>query len=178
MTFGIRERYDVLSWINYVNKRYGESTAVYIEGVSMGAATVLMASDLDLPGNVRGIVADCPYSSPFAIIAEVARKVLHIRYLTYPFIFLSALLFGHFNIFASSPEKAVKKAKVPVLLIHGTGDHFVPYEMSVKIHAANPAAVTFVSVEGAPHGLSCICDFEKYKTAFFDFLGNTRPKNG
>ena len=175
ITFGIRERRDVLSWMDFVTREYGADTPIYLEGVSMGAATVLMASDFDFPANVRGIVADCPYSSPMAIIAEVSKKLFRIRYLTYPLIILSAFLFGHFNILGAAAEKSVKSTKTPVLLIHGTGDHFVPYEMSVKIQAANPEMVTLVTVEGAPHGLSYLKDYEKYKAAFYTFTEKTCP---
>ena len=41
-------------------------------GVSMGAATVLLAAGLNLPDNVCGIVADCGYTSP----REITRKCL------------------------------------------------------------------------------------------------------
>ncbi len=167
--FGVKERFDVKSWTEYVIDRFGRDTIVFIEGVSMGAATVLMASDTGLPGSVRGIVADCPYSSPFGIIYEVGKKTVRSARLMKPFIFVSALIFGHFNIFKSSAENAVKNTEIPVLLIHGTGDHFVPYHMSEAIYAANPEMITFVSVEGAPHGLSCLKDHKKYENAVNSF---------
>ena len=69
VTFGLKERYDVLDWIEYARKRFGEDAHIYLSGVSMGATTVLMASGLNLPDNVKGIVADCPFSSPEAIIS-------------------------------------------------------------------------------------------------------------
>ena len=60
ITFGIRERLDCRSWAEYARQRFGPDTPVFLSGVSMGAATVLMASELELPGNVAGIIADCP----------------------------------------------------------------------------------------------------------------------
>ena len=62
MTFGVFERFDVLSWIDYTVERVGKKTRIVLAGISMGAATVLMASNLNLPPNVKGIMADCPYS--------------------------------------------------------------------------------------------------------------------
>ena len=169
ISFGVKERADVVSWSEYIVRRYGQDTVIFVEGVSMGAATVLMASDLELPKNVAGIVADCPYSSPYKIICEVARHMFKLSWLARPFVFTAALLFGHFNVFASSAEKSVKNTKVPIILIHGTGDNFVPFQMSRDIYAANPDMITFVPVEGAPHGLSCLQDREKYTKAVFDF---------
>ena len=73
ITYGIRERRDVLSWVTYANSRFGTDRPIYLFGISMGAATVVMAADLDLPDNVRLICADCPYSSPKDIICHVAK---------------------------------------------------------------------------------------------------------
>ena len=167
--FGVKERFDVVSWVDYVLRRFGKDTRIFIEGVSMGAATVLMASSLDLPENVKGIVADCPYSSPYKIIYEVASHRFKFAFLAKPFIFTSALLFAHMNVLSSSAEEAVRRTKIPVLLIHGTGDHFVPFKMSEDIYAANPEMITFVKVEGAPHGLSCLKDHALYEGAVNDF---------
>jgi hypothetical protein len=71
ISFGINERRDALSWIHYAIDRFGSDVRIVLYGVSMGGSTVLMASELDLPENIRGIVADCPYSSPMDIITEV-----------------------------------------------------------------------------------------------------------
>ena len=62
LSFGVLERRDCLEWIEYVNERFGRDEPVVPVGVSMGAATVLMASGLELPENVVGIIADCGYT--------------------------------------------------------------------------------------------------------------------
>lgn len=173
ITFGVKERRDVLSWVRFITDRYGGDVKIYLEGVSMGAATVLMASDLPLPQNVRGIIADCPYSSPFAVTAAVADRIVRVKYVTYPFIILGALLFGRFRILSSSAVRSVKNSRVPILIIHGTGDRFVPVEMSRKIRGAAPDRVTLVEVEGAPHGLSYLKDYGAYKKEFLAFLNKT-----
>ena len=173
ITFGIRERRDVISWIDYINKTYDAETDIYIEGVSMGAASVLMASELPLPGNVRGIIADCPYSSPFAIVSRTADRMLRVRYVSYPFIILGSFIFGRFRIFSSSAVKAVKKSPVPILIIHGKSDSFVPVEMSREIRDSAPDIVTLTEIDGAPHGLSYLEDTEKYEKAFRSFIENT-----
>lgn len=169
IAFGLKERFDVLSWVNYVIDRYGKDTEIFLEGVSMGAATVLMASSMNLPDNVKGIVADCPYSSAFGIVTTVARNWYKIGSISKPFIFISALLFGRFNILASELVKAVKETKVPILLIHGTVDDFVPFEMSEAIKNANPEMIRFVPVEGASHGISCLVNYELYKSEVYRF---------
>lgn len=171
ITFGVKERRDVLSWVRYVCGRYGD-VPVFLEGISMGAATVLMASDLPLPGNVRGIIADCPYSSPLGIVSKVANDMFRLGRIMDPVIITSAFLFGHFRITSSSALKSVKKTNIPILIIHGNADHFVPLEMSRAIRDANPDKVTLVEIEGAPHGLSYIKDNETYKKVLFDFISS------
>ena len=103
-------------------------------GVSMGAATVLLAAGLNLPDNVCGIVADCGYTSA----EEITRKCLPeylphtpVR-LAYAVGRLGARLYGHFEPNRIDCTAAVSRATVPILFIHGEEDGFVPCEMSRK----------------------------------------------
>ena len=97
ITFGIRERRDCLAWARYARERFGPETTIFLSGVSMGAATVLMAAELDLPENVAGIIADCPYSSPEGIIRKVCGDMHLPPVLAYPFVSLSAHMLGGFG---------------------------------------------------------------------------------
>lgn len=169
ISFGLKERYDVLSWINYANKRFGTDTKILLYGLSMGSATVIMASGLNLPENVVGIVADCPYSSPKDIIKKVIKNMHLPPTLLYPFVFLGALIFGRLNINETTAENEVKKSKTPILIFHGEDDRFVPNEMSAVIYEANKAMVTRESFPQAGHGLSFIKDPVRYKKALTAF---------
>ena len=102
----------------------------------MGAATVLMASELNLPENVVCIIADSPYSSPKAIIRKVCRDRHLPDWLAYPFIRIGAKIFGGVSIEECSAEDAVRNARIPILLIHGEDDRFVPCQMSKRIFRA------------------------------------------
>ena len=169
ITFGAKERFDVKSWIAYSLDRFGESVQIMLYGISMGAGTVLMASELELPKNVVGIVADCPFSSTKAIIKKVIKDMGLPPKLLYPFVKLGALIFGRFNPDASSPVSAVKNTEIPILLIHGTGDTFVPCEMSDEINA-NGQNLTFVKIKDAAHALAYLYDSEKYNKALDNFI--------
>ena len=78
MTFGLMERYDCFAWIKWVIEKTGGDLPVYLGGLSMGATTILMTSGLDLPQNVKGIVADCGFTSPHAIWKHVTSSNHHI----------------------------------------------------------------------------------------------------
>ena len=58
------DRFDCIDWAKYIVNRFGEDIQILLQGVSMGGATVVSASgEADLPKQVFGIVADCPYTS-------------------------------------------------------------------------------------------------------------------
>ncbi len=170
ISFGVKERFDCLNWAQYVARRW-PGKPITLAGVSMGAATVLMASDLDLPEEVKGIIADCPYSSPSAIIKKVGRESMGpASILLYPFILLGARLFGGFSLTAAAPVEAVRHAKVPILLIHGEDDRFVPCDMSREIFDACTSPKTRITVPDAAHAIAYILDPEKYERTVRQFI--------
>lgn len=169
ITFGIRERYDVLSWVDYALKRFGAETKILLFGVSMGASTVLMASELPLPGNVKGIVADCPYSSPTKIIRTVGLRMRIPAVAAGLFSWVGAKVYGGFDLLESNPVCAVKQSKVPILLIHGESDGFVPCDMSAEIQRSNPETVFRCTFPGADHGISFLTDPDRYRQIVREF---------
>lgn len=169
ITFGILERRDVLGWINWANQRFGE-IPILLSGVSMGAATVLMVSGMELPGNVKAVVADCPYDAPSNIIKKVLGQDMGMPVsIVYPLIRFGGMVYGRFNLNGDSPLEAVKRTKLPILLIHGDDDRFVPYAMSENIHGAAPEKITFHTVPGAGHALNYVKDPKTYTRVLREF---------
>ena len=169
LSFGINERLDCLTWIDYVNSRMGLDKRVIIEGVSMGAATVLMAAGMELPENVIGVLADAGYSSPEKIIRHVMRQ-RHYPQLLFPFIRLGGLIFCKFDISSQSPVESLKNCRVPVFFIHGDDDRFVPYEMGRENYEACPSKKFFFTGKNAGHAISYIIDNEGYRKAHSEFM--------
>ena len=163
ISFGIKERYDVVSWVNYVVDRFGSDVKILLSGVSMGAATVLMASDLDLPSNVRGMIADCGYSSPKAILMKVCQEDMHLpAKLLYPFCKLAAKWIGKFDLEECSAVQAVQNSTIPMFLVHGTDDRFVPCSMVHEIKAAAGDKAQLHLFEGYGHVLCYLDDTPRY----------------
>jgi len=173
ITFGIKERRDCVDWVNYAVARFGSGVKILLVGISMGAATVLYASELELAPEVRGIVADCPYSSPELIIKKTAGEMGFPPNLVFPFIRLGGIIFGGFDVMERTPLDAVKNARLPLLLIHGDTDSFVPCDMSRELATAYAADVCFAVFEGAEHGLSYLVDTEKYSSLVKEFHKKT-----
>jgi len=171
MTFGVRERYDVLNWIDYAVERLGKTTQIVLAGISMGASTVLMASNLNLPENVKGIMADCPYSSPKAILCSVLRSLKLPAGVLYQLAKWSAKVYGRVNIEEASAKEAVTGSKVPILFIHGDDDRFVPCCMSQECYDACRSEKKIVFVKDAGHGISYCVDGKLYEKEVLEFMG-------
>lgn len=173
ITLGVYERYDVRSWVAYFTKRFGEKQKIYISGLSMGGATVLMASNIGLPDNVIGIVADCPYSSPKAVLCRVIQVLGFPVKPTYFFAKLSAKWIGKFNIEETSAIEAVRHSQIPTLILHGNEDDFVPCSMSLDCQAAGEDHIQLVLIKGAAHGMSHCVDTPTYEAALYEFFQQT-----
>lgn len=172
MSFGVLEKYDVVTWCNYVVQRFGSQVQINLIGISMGAATVLQAATQPLPPNVKHIFADCPYSSPVAIIHKVAKNDMHLPVkLVHPFIVAAARIYGHFNLMdkTSDVPRNIGNCKIPILIIHGEQDNFVPAQMSKEIADAN-TSIQRHTFPGANHGLSFMLDEKRYEKLVTEFL--------
>jgi fermentation-respiration switch protein FrsA (DUF1100 family) len=169
ISFGINERLDCIRWAEFVHERYNGNVEIILTGISMGAATVMMASAERLPKSVVCILADCGYTAPDEIIKKVIADMHLPVKLIYPFVRLSARIFGGFDPDAHSPIEAVKRTRIPIIFIHGDTDGFVPYEMSERLFEACSSLKKLVKINGAGHGLAYPTDKEKYVNALKDF---------
>lgn len=164
ISFGVNEHRDCLDWVNFLISHFGSDVKIHLTGISMGAATVLMAAGKPLPEQVVGVVADCGYTSPKAIIQKVAKDRGFPPKLVYPLIRLGARVYGRFDPEEYSPIEAVTHIRVPVIFIHGTTDTFVPCSMSEENYAACGADQKYLlTVPDAGHGLAYLIDPEGYK---------------
>ena len=170
VTFGINESRDALAWIHYVLENIDPNAKILLGGISMGAATVMMTSAMELPENVKGTVADCGYTSAKAIIKKVIRDMHLPDNLLYPFVRLGAILFGKFDPDANSPIASMPNCRVPVIFFHGDTDAFVPMSMSEENHTACSAPKHLVITPGAGHGLCFPVDVDTYVAEIENFF--------
>ncbi len=170
ITFGVLESRDVQSWIKFHNEKFGYHP-ILLSGLSMGASTVLYLADRDLPENVKGMIADCGFTSPKEIIAKVFRDTVHFG--AGPFLWaadLFARVLAGFSLYERDSRKSLAKSRLPVLLVHGTGDDFVPCEMTEKAYTACTSKKEMFLVEDAGHGVSYLVDTPGYRKRVIDFL--------
>lgn len=170
ITFGIMERYDCKLWTEYAVKRLGESIDIFLAGVSMGAASVMMSSTLGLPGNVKGIIEDCGYLGPPDIIKETIRSMKLPVKPFYQLIKLGGRLFGHFDLEADTALQSVRKTNIPILFIQGERDSVVPPSMGAELYEACKSQKELVMIKGADHANSAMTDYETYEKEILKFM--------
>ncbi len=171
ITFGIKERYDCKNWCEELVKICGINVQICLFGVSMGAATVLMASGLALPKQVKAIVADCGFTSPYDIYKHVLKRDYKLP--AFPILNVAGIftrLIAGFSFREYSVKEAMKENKVPVLFIHGDKDTFVPTWMSKENYRNCNAKKELLIIKDAVHAVSFLTKPKKCKTVMFDFL--------
>lgn len=168
--FGCLDRKDALGWINWVIQECGDDVKIMLHGTSMGGATVLMASGLDLPDNVKGIVSDCGFTSPKEVFTHVLNNMYHLP--AFPAIQGADLInkkLAGYGMDECNAKNEVKKAKVPILFIHGSEDTFVPCSMCHEIYDNCSSPKRKLIVEGAAHAESYYKDMAAYEKALDEF---------
>ena len=162
---------DVLNWIDLILSM-DNSANIVLHGVSMGGATVMMASGYDLPSNVKAIVEDCGYSSVWDIFSDELKALFSLPEfpLLYVASWLSDIRVGY-SFKEASSLKQLSKTDIPMLFIHGTEDNFVGYYMlDLNSQAKTKGPKEVLRIEGAGHAMSNIVNPELYYGTIKEFL--------
>jgi len=157
INMGWNDRNDVILWIKIADKLFADSTGhsqIVVHGVSMGAATTMCVSG-EKEGAapfVKCYVEDCGYTS---VWDEFAHQ-LHDQFglpafpLLYTASAINRMRYG-WSFADASPLKQVAKCRLPMLLIHGDKDNFVPSSMVYPLYAAKPQPKELYIAHGTRH---------------------------
>jgi fermentation-respiration switch protein FrsA (DUF1100 family) len=174
--FGWHERLDMLRWLDWVRERVAvpAHSRVILFGVSMGAATVMMAAGEPLPPEVKAVIEDCGYTSAEDEFRAQLVQGYHLggplgEWLLRAADRLTQKRAGYGFREASALEQ-VKKAKVPILFIHGDADSYVPFNMVFTLYEACPAEKELYIAKGAGHGQARDADPAEYQGRIARFL--------
>jgi uncharacterized protein len=122
---------DARTAYDWVRQSYEASRLVaYGESLGTGVA-VRLASKQPL----AGLILDAPYTST----ADVAS-------LAYWYVPVSWLMLDQFRSLDIIP-----KVKAPILILHGTEDHVIPFALGERLYAAAPEPKRFIRIEGGNH---------------------------
>jgi fermentation-respiration switch protein FrsA (DUF1100 family) len=172
ITFGVNESRDCRAWVDLILREIDPDARIIIGGVSMGAATVMIAAGEELPPQVVGVLADCGYSTAKRIIKKVIAERGYPVELVYFFARLGGRIYGHFDVEERDPLSAMARCRLPIIFLHGDTDDFVPHSMSEECYAACASdKKQLVLIPGAGHGLAFPVDKTGYLQAVGDFFG-------
>ena len=166
VTYGVREKDDLIDWIDLLEKRFG-ADRIALMGVSMGAATVLLATGEKLPASVRCAVSDCSYTKASELFREGAKGWLPVSRLC---VDLVSRLKTRTSYFPANCLKAVARSVTPTFFVHGDEDEVVPYRMMDELYRACSAQKEALTVHGAKHGEAFAVDPDGYRARILPFL--------
>lgn len=171
---GWLDRLDVLDWAEVAHRHFGDTLQV-MHGMSMGAATVMMASGEDTPDYIRGFVEDCGYSSLMEEADKVLRRQLHLPFV--PSILKKADTLCQerygWRISDVSCVRQLASCTKPMLFIHGGADPLVPVEMAYENYEAKKLGYREIWIsEGSAHSMSFPDRPEEYTARIKDFVQN------
>jgi len=167
--FGWLDRLDCIQWIYKIKKYFNKPLQIVLHGISMGSATVLMASGEKLPNDVKCIISDCGYSSMIEEVQYVVKQTPFPNFIVKPATWLSKYRAGY-NFKEASTIQQIKKSKTPTLFIHGDKDDFVPTNMVYDLYEVCPCQKELLIVEGANHAESYSVNPELYKKTVTSFI--------
>lgn len=167
-THGFYERKDMLSWIDYINKK--KKTKIILYGISMGGTVIMRTVGENLPGNVICAIEDCGFISNYD---QFYNQLKYLKFLPKPIIssfnIFSSIFFG-FNIYKFNPEEILMKGKVPFMFIHGSSDKLVPPKNAYDAYQLYKGKKKLLIIDEAKHMKSSIQDSKKYYNEIFNFI--------
>lgn len=168
--FGWHDRLDLIDWMDKLIEE-NQDTEIVMHGLSMGAATVLMASGEKLPSNVKAMIADSPYTSVYELFAYQMKRMFHLPDKPIlPTTSIVTKINAGYSLTEASALEQVKKANVPILYIAGEGDTFVPTDMAVDLYEHTKSESEIVTFPDANHGESIVLHRDEYLHVITDFL--------
>ena len=180
--WGYDERLDVVGWATYIARK-DPGAEIVLHGVSMGAASILMATGGPMPRQVRAVVSDCSYTS---IEAEMRHLLNHWADKPTGLPMPAGVMFSAlrktvlrragFDLRDVSPIEAVRRSRTPTLFIHGVDDKFVPASMMGKLYQTARCPKNFLWMPGAGHAAAVGTDQNMYWASVSGFLQQCLPE--
>lgn len=166
-TLGLKERYDVISWVDFLDKMPAEKVVLY--GISMGAATIAYASPLIKSEKVKALVIDCGFISPWMQIYRDCVKRHLPGKLIMPLI--NMMFKRKFGEDLKEPVgDALKQNKIPAFFLHGKADMTVPYNDAELNYSACASEKRLLLPDGLHHTLAFSTGDDAVRAEVLDFI--------
>lgn len=169
-SMGYYEKYDIISWINYILSQDSDAEIVLL-GISMGSATVMLTTGEKLPSNVKCCIADCGYTNCFELFTHSIKHEVGLP--DFPFVGAAdtfAKLFLGWSFKDCSPIDAVSRSITPTLFIHGENDKVVPFWMMEALYEKCSAEKEKLATADTGHDEACEKHPDEYWAAVDGFI--------
>ena len=184
LTMGVAECVDVALWTQKIAET-NANAQITLFGISMGAATVMMAAALSQTTNVTALIEDCGYANVYSVFEKVADRYAADFGWTgtneelYEKVVTAAETLTGYNVADAVALNSVPNVTVPSLFIHGTEDTLVSVEDAQALYDASGAKdKEILKVEGAGHAQSITTSPIQYGLKAIEFLQKSNKEIG
>lgn len=162
-TLGIAEGYDVLSWCQWLEMRFGTGAPIIIHGKGQGAFAAVFASSMsELPANVSAVIAENIYNSVDAAVQKKLRnKFDFLSKLILPFVrsfYKNSVSFDMRSVRISAEAKRIK---ISTLFINKNNE-YLSSETLEKIMKKIKAESKEISPKNPKEEMKAIRDFIRF----------------
>lgn len=174
---GWLDRCDLVSWLDHLLEKCPDAKVIF-HGGSMGASAVLMMSGEKLPPNVKLLIADSGFASVYSQFYFILRHYLKLP--RFPFMRIAnheAKKRAGYSLIEASAAKQLGSNHLPLLVIHGTEDSFVPFENAQQVLNATAGEHEFLEVQNAGHLKGMTVAPEEYWEKVFVFIRKYFPED-
>ena len=169
ITMGVKESAEVALWAAKIKERDPEAEIV-LHGVSMGAATVMLAAGCyDVPG-LKAVIEDCGYTSAYEMFSAQLKQLFGLP--AFPIMpCVNAVSRIETGAWLSDAAPINRMPGLPTLFIHGDADKLAPVGMAYDLYTASEATgKELLIVPGVGHADAKTDAQELYYSTVFTFL--------
>lgn len=179
LTFGAKESFDILDWADIVRKIYAPDIPIILHGVSMGAATVLIATgihdnlvDSNIKPNIICCIADSPYDDIIGQIEYLLGERGNItKEIAIGLFKANMRLRAKASVSDASPVTSMSHIKLPIMFVHGKDDRYVLPDNSSRLYELCKSDIKeLLIVEEAGHVCSFVVNPDEYEKVFASFV--------
>ncbi len=172
-SLGYHEKDDLDDVINDTYTRFGSDITLGLYGESMGGATVLMTQATH--PKLQFVISDCAFSDLSLLVRYLIKRKTHLpSWLIMPLANIFFYLATKATFRSISPMESVRNTSVPILLIHGTADEFIPPIHAKRLfEACGGSKQLYLSTHPAKHAETYLMNREEYEAIVRDFIAST-----
>ena len=169
-SFGVHESRDVLGGVDYLTSQGYSRSQIGLHGVSMGAASVLLAAAQD--PQVQAVIADCGYADFGRLMRREWHRRTHLPSVVMPAARLVARLWLGTDVLSVRPIDKVPQIKAQVLFTHAADDTLIAPSDSQEMAAQLPGSTLWIQPK-AQHAAGFDADPAAYTEHVAQFFAKT-----